>query len=171
MITVYDVSCRQGFCQLNHPPHCLFSTEDTNSIHLGQTFLSPALVADPGVSSFIRLSDRGGLHQIDLETFHPLSSPLFETTWSEDVKRMSGRAFEMWAVPYDTQDFTEVDLSPVYESEKVYGSNNIVSDMNLSTEIFSEGEDEDPDAVYELAARIPTFWQEAEVPVEHMLTT
>ena len=43
--------------------------------------------------------------------------------------------------------------------------------MNVFTEIFSEGEDEDPDVVYELAARIPTFWQEAEVPIEHMLTT
>lgn len=43
--------------------------------------------------------------------------------------------------------------------------------MNVSTEIFSEKEDEDPEAVYELVARIPTFWQEAEVPIEHMLTT
>ena len=126
MITVYDVSCQQGFCQLNHPPNCLFSTEDTSSIHLGQAFLSPTLVTDPGASSFIRLSDRGSLHQIDLETSHPLSSPVFETIWSEDVKQLSERSFEAWTVPYDTQDFTEVDLSQVYESEKVYGSNNMV---------------------------------------------
>jgi len=123
MITVYDVSCRQGFCHLNHPPHCLFSTEDTSSIHLGQTFLPPTLVTDP---SFIRLSDRGSLHQIDLEASHALSSPVFETIWSEDVKQLSERAFEAWAVPYDTQDFTEVDLSPVYESETLYGSNYMI---------------------------------------------
>ena len=44
----------------------------TSRIHLGQTFLLPTLVTDPGTSSFIQTSDRRSLHQIDLDTSHPL---------------------------------------------------------------------------------------------------
>ncbi|EKM55190.1 uncharacterized protein PHACADRAFT_208714 [Phanerochaete carnosa HHB-10118-sp] len=163
LVTVYDVS--QGldnFVHLNSLPYAIPHLPVIGSRRVGQAvFRHPS---DPGDNAalVLQLSDRGSIHRLDIEL--NLSDRAFEALgrthdWSQDMfaleRSMETAAIEVGQV--SGRSYTEVDMEPVYK--RIYGLDQCSPPAD------------DPDTFYDTLDALPNFWQNAEAPVEQVLTT
>ncbi|KAG5653836.1 hypothetical protein H0H81_010109 [Sphagnurus paluster] len=161
MVTVYDVSRSQGqLLHINAPPYCFIPGNHASSSHLGEAFLKHPLDTRGDALSLVRLTEQGSLHQIDLRTSETHSAPTFDTLWTADVKQLDRTAINRREAPFSNQAFVETDFSQVYEHI-----------FQLPEQEREKIEEENASAVYDLLETLPSFWQEAEPPLEHILTT
>ncbi|KAG6866994.1 hypothetical protein C0991_003910 [Blastosporella zonata] len=160
MVTVYDVSRSEGrLIHVNALPHSFISAPNTGTAYQGQVLFKHPLDSGTDVFSLIRLSEQGSLHQVDLSVSDEVVAT-FETSWTTDVKELELQPPCRQEAPYASQAYAEADLSSTYD------------------QIFcryeqerAQREDDNAKTVYDLLETIPTFWQEVEVPPEHILTT
>lgn len=149
-------------------------------------FRHPSNPVDGEISLF-HLSDRGSIHRLDLTlTTSPSEAEQTPITisqsveWPVDLQETATRAIDMRSDvgPLGARDLTEVDLHPAYDSEDITIITFVVSMFTKSLDIFRIHREETQlvaeqtgEAVYDLLEQMPSYWQEADVPVEHMITT
>ncbi|GLB34867.1 hypothetical protein LshimejAT787_0204320 [Lyophyllum shimeji] len=161
MVTVYDVFRSQAqLLHLDSPPYCIIPGNHASVSHPGQALFKPSLGTSPDAFSLIRLTEQGSLSQVDLHLSDAAPAAVFETTWMTDVKEMESRPLRTKLPLSENQEFTETDLSSAYDY--------IFRDHAQDSQKLEEDQ---ANAVHDLLETIPTFWQNVEVPVEHMLTT
>ncbi|KAF5380885.1 hypothetical protein D9615_004029 [Tricholomella constricta] len=161
LVTVYDVSRSEGqLLHVNAPPYCFIPGNDASASHLGQALFKHPLDKKDNSFSLIRLTERGCLQKVDLRISDADFAPVFETSWTTDVKQLDAKSLHPREAPHDKQAFIEVDLSGAYDHI-----------FKVHEQGREKLEEENANAVYDLLETIPTFWQEVEPPLEHMITT
>lgn len=123
----------------------------------------------------LQLSELGAIHMMHLKFSDDTQDPIEELMiqkWSDEVEELNEQvqSSETKVGPLGARTFMEADLRPAYESKRTacflgFDSSNVVEIFMNPTTI------KESDAVYDLLEKMPRFWQEAEGPVEHVLTT
>ncbi|KAG5647243.1 hypothetical protein DXG03_000778 [Asterophora parasitica] len=163
MMTVYDVTRSEGqLIHVNAPPYCMIPGDKASaSKNVGQTLFKHPLDTNDDAFSLLRLMERGCLQQVDLRVSDSSDTgPIFHTSWSTDVKQLDTTPLRPKTPPHDKQAFIEKDFSEAYQ--QIY---HVHYQERVKTE------EENANAVYDLLETIPTFWQEVEPPLEHIITT
>ncbi|KAF9053864.1 hypothetical protein BDZ89DRAFT_1032274 [Hymenopellis radicata] len=161
MVNVYDVSRTQDHDHLsvNSLPYNLTSAFKADGPMLGQT-----LLCYPGVNdafSIFRLFGDGGIQRANCVFPSEDDVSLGTHNWSAHIVKLNEKASKLQPVigPLGQRDHMEEDFSAVYT--------RMCKDM-LKAE---QKEDKKSKAVYELTDHAPDFWQETNMPLEHMLNT
>lgn len=166
LISLYDVSrTDSNFIQQTRPAYSLPALQATNGRNLGHVFFQHYTDAIGSNISAFQLSETGGLHMLALQL-------ALDDDCVED--RMTGRRstnilseesqslvnhFKLSSAengPLAARGYSEVDVRPIYD--------RLFCDDSAETK-------ENGDAVYDLLDKMPTFWQDLDVPLEHMVTT
>ncbi|KZT26395.1 hypothetical protein NEOLEDRAFT_1132445 [Neolentinus lepideus HHB14362 ss-1] len=166
LITVYDVSrdSEDGLVYSHAQPHSLVA-RPSSAPYTGSRLLAHPLQKYMQDISLVRLSHRGALYCTDLRFSMDVATEdnAEETTstkyeWSEAVRSLEDEGRLRPDVgPLGGREFTQVDLWPAYERLMITGRR--------------QDEEQDPEAVYELLEKMPTFKQNLDVPVDNVLTT
>ncbi|EPQ58301.1 hypothetical protein GLOTRDRAFT_137042 [Gloeophyllum trabeum ATCC 11539] len=161
-ITVYDVSRdpADGLVYSNASPYSPFATNRSKAPYAG----AKLLVNSQGSMteySLVRLSERGGLDRTDFQHFEGNMSagdlPTSNAEQSADVPSMGDEGRLRPDVgPLGGREFSQIDLRPVYERLMIHG--------------IGKDPEEDPEAVYEILEKMPTFKQNLDEPVDNVLT-
>ncbi|PBK78301.1 hypothetical protein ARMSODRAFT_874096 [Armillaria solidipes] len=161
LVQVYTVSrsSENGLIHANGLPYCLTSATDFEDSLTGQLFAHHPYRGWDQSFSLLRLSRRGAIQMIELGHSEEIETltPNFE--WSNDVKELDLNASTLRPDigPLGSREYMEVDFSEMYHRK--------------STRQDEEHEEENAEDVYDLVDRLPLFWQDTNVPIEHMLTT
>jgi len=177
LVTVYDISRSTGqFVQMNNLPYCLFPDETVDTC-IGSVFFRHPHSSNENLS-LVRLSDEGSLYHFDL-AIAGLEDSVFNTSWSTDVKELDAQRRHLLpdAGSLGAQDFSETDFRLPYNGRCLWYRSTAVFDLKDFQAIFhvyaeehANVEEDNAKAVYDLLDQIPDFWQNSDVPVEHMLT-
>ena len=175
LVTVYDVSRSVGqLVHMNNLPYCLFPDNGIGASCIGSVSLQHSQHSNGNVCLF-RLSDEGSLHYMDLGLNE---DSVVNTSWSPDVKELDAQKFSPDIGPFDAQAFSETDFRLPYDGRSLrygfdicFGLHSFQAIFRVHAEEQSNAEKESGEAVYDLLDRIPDFWQNSDVPIEHMLTT
>ncbi|KAJ7592797.1 hypothetical protein C8J56DRAFT_856230 [Mycena floridula] len=155
LVTVYDVSpSQQGLVQFNSAPYCFSGPPHVP--YAGLACFQPSGTSD---TSLFTLSERGGIHRIDLG-ISSISPQRLD--WTSDVKNLDSSASKL-RPDFGTlgdQERTIENFSPIYD--KIY--------QIFNPEEASKTENANAPAVYQLVEQVPVFWQNLDAPVEHTLT-
>ncbi|KAK0210915.1 hypothetical protein DFS33DRAFT_1250416 [Desarmillaria ectypa] len=164
MVHVYSVSRsnENGLIHANGIPHCLTSATDFEDSLIGQLFAHHSYLAWDQSFSLLRLSRRGAIHMIELGLSDEIEILTPNLEWSEDVKELdlSASTLRPDIGPLGNREYVEVDFSEMYH--------HIFVERARRDEEYEEKNAED---VYDLVDRLPLYWQDTNVPIEHMLTT
>ncbi|SJL00535.1 uncharacterized protein ARMOST_03848 [Armillaria ostoyae] len=164
LVQVYTVSrsSENGLIHANGLPYCLTSATDFEDSLTGQLFAHHPYRGWDQSFSLLRLSRRGAIQMIELGHSEEIETltPNFE--WSNDVKELDLNASTLRPDigPLGSREYMEVDFSEMYHHLFVE-----------RTRQDEEHEEENAEDVYDLVDRLPLFWQDTNVPIEHMLTT
>ncbi|GBE82101.1 predicted protein [Sparassis crispa] len=166
LVTVYDVSgTDHNLVYVNVPPYCLPPVRTPDGRYLGHAFVQHPADTNDGDISVMQLSESGSISLLNLE--------LSPTGEAGDVTRIDNQRVE-WPVdvlnleaqvktsrpnngPLGAQTFSKVDLRPAYK--RIF---------HFSEADLPAG---DGEAVYQILDKMPSFLQDSDVPVEHILTT
>lgn len=116
LLTVYDVSRSEARpMHVHSPPYCLFPSNGDGP-HIGQTFLEYTSLPGPSFG-MVRMSVLGEIQHIDISSAESQTSAL-EVRWTHEVETLSNNLSEFTSDigPLGTQEFSEVDLFPIYDS-------------------------------------------------------
>ncbi|OSD08614.1 hypothetical protein PYCCODRAFT_1380319 [Trametes coccinea BRFM310] len=165
LVTVYDVSrASDNLVYMHEPPHALSPVLHPDGPHLGYAFYQQPTLAGSKHLSIFQLSNRGSMSLLNLQRVHNDTAPETPTArrtrgdWSEAVKKLG-----------DEAEAARPDLGPVA------GKAHIVVDLQYAYQkLFVDRKEPDlaaeSEAVYDTLERVPSFWQDTDVPVEHGLT-
>ncbi len=182
MVQVYTVShsSENGLIHANGLPYCLTSATDFEDSLTGQLFAHHPYLGWDQSFSLLRLSRRGAIQMIELGHSDEIETltPNFE--WSDDVKELDFNASTLRPDigPLGNREYMEVDFSEMYHRKSYFSMkarqlmNDPCEDLFVErTRQDEENEEENVEDVYDLVDRLPLFWQDTNVPIEHMLTT
>ncbi|KAI0372898.1 hypothetical protein BV20DRAFT_990286 [Pilatotrama ljubarskyi] len=166
LITVYDVS--RGSDNLVHlydAPYALPPALRPDGPHLGYAFFQQATLSGSKSMSIFQLSERGSISLLNLQR---LSKDVAQETpnsarrrvdWPPDVLKLKEDA-----------DAARSDLGPLAGK-----AHSIVDLQPAYQRLFVERKHEDlaaqTNVVFDTLERMPSFWQDTEVGIEHSLTT
>ncbi|KAI9057898.1 hypothetical protein FKP32DRAFT_1597859 [Trametes sanguinea] len=165
LVTVYDVSrASDNLVYMHEPPRALSPGLHPDGPHLGYAFYQQPTPAGSKHVSIFQLSDRGGLSLLNLHRVPNDTVPETPTArrargdWPEAVKKLR-----------DDAEAARPDLGPVA------GKAHIIVDLEPAYQrLFVDRKEPDlaaeSEAVYDTLERMPSFWQDTDVPVEHGLT-
>ncbi|KAI8989669.1 hypothetical protein BD414DRAFT_414849 [Trametes punicea] len=166
LVTVYDVSRGNGnLVYLHEPPYALPPVLQPDGPHSGYAFFQqPTLVGSKHVS-MLQLSDRGGVSLLNLQrvpndAIQDAPNPgRRRADWPDDVKKLGSYADAAHRDlgPLAGRGHDVVDLQPAYE--KLFMERD---EPHLAAQ---------SEAVFDTLERMPSFWQDTDIPVEHCLTT
>ncbi|KAJ7688411.1 hypothetical protein B0H17DRAFT_657363 [Mycena rosella] len=159
LLSIYDISRSHGnMACVQTPPYCLTASAN-GGIQRGHTFLRHPLDQPDSPMSFFRLSEVGSLHafQLSVTDFEEVSF-----TWPEDVGRLHTESAQLREAvsSLGSQDLTTVNMFPAYDY--------IFRAYRKKSETDAE---EAAESLYDLVEKAPTFWQDLNDPVDHVLTS
>lgn len=128
---------------------------------------------EASVLHLFQLSNRGGIHQLDcslsppgLQDVDPDHAPSFH--WTSDLKKLDKKYRKETQTddgPLGRRNAHNVDLNEMYRSLFVTKEGSASSSgSNLLLE------EEDADEVFDTMEKMEMFWQDMDVPAEHVLT-
>ncbi|KAI0345324.1 hypothetical protein BDW22DRAFT_1326075 [Trametopsis cervina] len=156
LVTVYDVAQdKSGVVHMNTPVYTLPPLPLLGVRAIGHAFIRHPADMDANSVSFLRLSDRGSIHRLDL-SLDDQDEPLREThVWSDEVQQLDERELSRAEDgPLSERAFSEVDLEIAYRGM-----------FTLQDGMQSDGE-----AVYDTLAAMQSFWSGLDEPVDNILT-
>ncbi|ETW86044.1 hypothetical protein HETIRDRAFT_310014 [Heterobasidion irregulare TC 32-1] len=152
LMTVYDVSREtSGLTHTYASPYSLPMPMGPMEQHAGYVFVQPPDGSGRESMSMFQLSSHGSVHQLDFLFSADDSGPkdamdgFAVIEWSEEVEELGAKAKLM-----------RTEAGPL-------GSRNHAGG-GIFPKISAE-------AFYETLDKMPTFWQDSDEPIEHMLTT
>ncbi|KAH9901571.1 hypothetical protein C8Q73DRAFT_678269 [Cubamyces lactineus] len=167
LVTVYDVSRgNDNLVHLHDAPYPLPPVLRPDGAHLGHTFFQQPTALGSKFLSVFQLSERGSVSLLNFQAApgdsvaqESLSQGGSRAEWPPEVKKLG-----------DDADAARPDLG------HLAGRAHLVVDLQPAYEkMFIDRDEPDlvaqTDAVYDTLERMPTFWQNTDVPVEHCLTT
>ncbi|KAJ7638505.1 hypothetical protein FB45DRAFT_826943 [Roridomyces roridus] len=159
LLTVYDVSHAQtGMAFAQTHPYCL-RTPVGGELQTGRNFFRHPLAQPNAPVTLFSLSELGSIRASQL-SWGNAGEPTFN--WSEDVGRLHDQSAQL---KEDFGSFGEaepktVDMSSVYaQISQTYREE---SDLDAAAAAES---------LYDLVEKAPSYWQDLNDPVEHMLTS
>ncbi len=180
-MTVYDVSAgNDGFVHSNVLPYSLPPVEIIGSRPIGHSLVRHSSELSGNNAIMLLLSDRGSLHRTDLRFSEEGRDQNSDTEpqmyeWPAEVRQLAvDMEGSRWPPgPLSGRAFSEVDMEPVYQSTVTFlffgPVLSVVKGLfNLDKQDQSSGQADD---VYEIIDSMHSFWQNLDVPVEHVLTT
>ncbi|KAJ7283465.1 hypothetical protein C8J57DRAFT_1292640 [Mycena rebaudengoi] len=160
ILTIYDVARSQGsLIRARTPPYSLVASSG-GGIQKGHAFLRHPLDVPESPITFFRISQVGSLHGFNLAATD-IGPTLF--SWSEDVQRLdreSAQLREDLVRPLGSHDLTVVDMSSAYD--QIFHGQDQKNKMD---------EEDAAESLYDLVEKAPSYWQDLNDPVVHMLTT
>ncbi|KAI0362386.1 hypothetical protein OH77DRAFT_1441905 [Trametes cingulata] len=166
LVTVYDVSRgNDNLVHLCDTPRALSPAVHPDGPHLGYAFFQQPTLSGSKQLSIFQLSERGSLSLLNLQR---LPKDVVQETptqarrrvdWPADVRKLGEEAESARPDlgPLSAKAHSVVDLQPAYRK------------------LFVERQDgdltEQTNMVFDTLERMPSFWQDTEVPVEHSLTS
>ncbi|KAI0819525.1 hypothetical protein BC628DRAFT_1402047 [Trametes gibbosa] len=166
LVTVYDVSREHdNLVHAYDTPYALPPISHPDGAHLGYAFFQSPTLAGSKRISILQLSERGGLSLLNLQrapfsTSHETSKRGHpQAEWSDEVKKLGEAA-----------SATKHDLGPLA------GRGHSVVDLGMAYQtLFIQHEEKNLTAqtnvVFDVLEHMPSIWQDAEIPIEHALTT
>ncbi|KAI0647297.1 hypothetical protein C8Q79DRAFT_958760 [Trametes meyenii] len=166
LVTVYDVSRGiDNLVHLNGSPYSLPSVLCPDGPHCGYAFFQQPTIAGSKQLSIFQLSERGSLSLLNLQK-----------TSDDIVTESSGRVPRRTEWPTDVATLGgEVEAAPPNLGPLATRSHNVVTLDSAYKRLFMHRRENDltaqSNAALDILERMPSFWQHAEIPVEHSLTT
>ncbi|KAI0333487.1 hypothetical protein GY45DRAFT_1296833 [Cubamyces sp. BRFM 1775] len=167
LVTVYDVSRgNDNLVYLHDAPYSLPPVIRPDGAHLGHAFFQQPTALGSKYLSVFQLSGRGSVSLLNFQAVSgdsaakdTASQDGLRTEWPPEVKKLG-----------DDADAARPDLG------HLAGRAHMVVDLQPAYEkMFMDRDEPDlvaqTDAVYDTLERMPTFWQNTDVLVEHCLTT
>ncbi|KAH9857125.1 hypothetical protein C2E23DRAFT_771292 [Lenzites betulinus] len=166
LVTVYDVSRgNDNLVHVHDAPYSLPPIHRPDGAHLGYAFFQPPTLAGSKHLSIFQLSERGGLSLLNIqrvprEASHETSKGSHQQAeWPDEVKKLEEDA-----------DAAKHDLGPLA------GRGHSVVDLQTAYQkLFIQREEKSLSAqtnvAFDVLEHMSSFWQDAEIPVEHALTT
>ncbi|KAI0636734.1 hypothetical protein C8Q77DRAFT_1094359 [Trametes polyzona] len=166
LITVYDVSRgSDSLVHIHNAPYALPPILRPDGAHSGYAFFQQPTLQGSKQLSIFQLSERGSMSLLNLQWLsreavpETAAQPPRRAEWSPEVKKLRDDA-EVSRPDLGTlaaRTHSIVDLQPAYRR------------------LFLNKRDEDlakqTNAVLDALDRMPSFWQDTDVPIEHVLTT
>ncbi|KAI0780690.1 hypothetical protein BD413DRAFT_702681 [Trametes elegans] len=164
LVTVYDVSgSSDNLIHLHDNPSALPPILRPDGPHLGYALFQPPTLAGLKHVTIFQLSERGGLSMLNLDRASTHAQESSATSrvrmeWSPDVRKLGedANADQPDMGPLATRAHSTVDLRPAYHRLFIERQ-----EVDLSAQMT---------AVYDTLERMPSFWQDTDIPVEHSLT-
>ncbi|KAI0723995.1 hypothetical protein C8T65DRAFT_628157, partial [Cerioporus squamosus] len=164
LVTVYDVSRTDRLVQMRSAPCVLPPIVKPDGAHGGYALLPPTLFGSKHLSVF-QLSERGGVSVLHLDHLpvdavpDATSEAPRRTQWPASLEEVAQQADMMRASQgaLAGRAHSVTDLHPVYQK--------------LFVERTKESISAQSNAVFDALERMPAFWQDADAPVDHVLTT
>ncbi|RPD66375.1 hypothetical protein L226DRAFT_197300 [Lentinus tigrinus ALCF2SS1-7] len=164
LVTVYDVSRTDQLVQSRSAPCMLPPILNADGAHGGYAFQPPTLSGSTHLSAF-QLSERGSVSALHLDHLpvdvipDDTPEPPRSVMWPADVEKLAQDADMMQANQgvLAGRAHSITDLQPAYQK--------------LFVERKKESISAQSNAVFDTLERMPAFWQDTDVPVEHLLTT
>ncbi|KAJ6567193.1 hypothetical protein DFH09DRAFT_1363383 [Mycena vulgaris] len=159
LLSIYDISRPQeSMPYVQIPPYCL-TVSANGGIQKGHAFLRHPLDQPHSPMSFFRLSDIGSIHAFQLST---TDREEVSFSWSEDVERLNTQSALLRedTSTFGSQDVTTVDMFSAYD--------HIFRAHREKGETDAE---EAAESLYDLVEKAPSYWQDLNDPVDHVLTT
>ncbi|KAJ7122766.1 hypothetical protein C8R44DRAFT_704467 [Mycena epipterygia] len=160
LITIYDVSHSQGsMAFVRTPPYCV-TASTKGGIQKGHSFLRHPLGPPDSPITFFRLSEVGAIRAFQLSAAE-VGEVSF--SWSEDVQRLNAQSAQLREEvssfgPLDQT--TTVDMFPAYDHI-----------FRVHREKRETDAEEAAESLYDLVEKAPSYWQDLNDPVDHILTT
>ncbi|KAJ6627504.1 hypothetical protein B0H10DRAFT_1994910 [Mycena sp. CBHHK59/15] len=152
LLTIYDISRSQDSL-----PYVRTSPQ---WIQKGHSFFCHPMDVQESPINFLRLSEVGSIRAYPLA-----ASDVGEISfsWSEDVQRLDSQSAQLREDPVGSlgsHDLAVVDMSPAYDF--VFRAHRERSEIDA---------EEAAESLYDLVEKAPSYWQDRNDPVDHMLTT
>ncbi|KAI0046101.1 hypothetical protein FA95DRAFT_1560454 [Auriscalpium vulgare] len=167
LLTVYDVShSGSGLVQAHAPPYDLRHQFPLATGRAEFCFARPPPeLRDPHVA-LLRMSDQGSIYHtvlaLALDGISPDPPTAAEADWSPEVHALEAQNNAARADPGNlgARDAHQLDLRPLYR--------RLFNPADASERVYPEP---DPEGVYQTLENMPTFFQDADLPAEQILTT
>ncbi|KAF9647558.1 hypothetical protein BDM02DRAFT_3097917 [Thelephora ganbajun] len=162
LVSVYDVSRGEDdLVHMNAPSHCLSSITPHNGLPIASWNLFQHPLMEPSHIDILHLSSRGDINRLhaqlhsDGDADPSVSDRSQGFVWNDDVKELeSANPGITGSDRFTERESCTVNLGSAYQ------------------DLFfpSTEEDENADATYDALDRLPSFWQNLDAPVDHIMT-
>lgn len=177
LVSIYDVSRGEDdLVHMNAPSRCLPCVTPHDGLPISGWNIFQHPLMDPSHVDVLHLSSRGDINRLHAQ-LHSDGDPDLPTSgrsqgfiWNDGVKDLANS--DLGTTDSDRLTFREsstVDLGPAYQGRTPIALSAIFAHF-LSDLFFPAAEDEDADVVYDALDRLPSFWQDLDVPVDHAMT-
>jgi hypothetical protein len=182
LVSIYDASRGEDdLVHMNAPSHCLpcITPHDGLPVASWNLFQHPHM--DPSHVDVLHLSSRGDINRLhaqlrlDLDgDVDPSASDLNQGfTWNDDMKELANSNMGVTGSDRLTvRESSTMNLGPAYQGKSSPPIMLCTIFAHPFQDLFfpTAEEDEDIDATYDALDRLPSFWQNLDSPVDHIIT-
>ena len=179
-MSVYDVS--RGEDDLVHmkaPFHCLPCITPHGGLPISGWNLFQHPLMDPSHIDVLHLSSRGDINRLhaQLHSDGDVDPPVPDRSqgfmWDDDVKELASSNPDVTGSDrFTVRECSTVNLGPAYQGSLRHPLRLAWPLLTCLKDLFfpTTEEDENAEATYDALDRLPSFWQNLDAPVDHVLT-
>ena len=182
LVSVYDVSRREDdLVHMNASSHFLPCITPHGGLPIASWNLFQHPQMDPSRVDVLHLSSRGDINRLHAQLHlgfngdidPPASDWSHGFMWNDDVKELANSNLDFTGSDRLTaRESSTMNLRPAYQGKSLlftmFGS---IFVHPLQALFFpTTEEDENVDAMYDALDRLPSFWQNLDAPVDHIMT-
>ena len=179
LVSVYDVSRGEDdLVHMNAPSRCLPCVTPYGGLPVASWNIFQHPLMDPSHVDVLHLSSRGDINRLNaqLHSDGDIDSSAWDRTqsfmWNDELRELASANLEVTGSDRLTaRKSLTVNLGPAYQGRSLPSIMFPAFFTHTFLEhFFPTAEDENADVTYDALDRLPSFWQNLDAPVDHIMT-